>query len=145
MGNKFIKYKENQINLAQMYRFSSGAELDSKDVFNGTLVIGFYSDGKYLSMGYLRGITQDQNTGKVTYQIENAIEGQEYSTSIEKPYKVDNSRLPYVAAYPNNSNKPIVGKVIECNGELATIYDGSNTVVNVNSIHTLEPYFKETK
>ena len=145
METKFIKYKPEQVNLAQLYRFSSGAEFCSTDVYDGTLIIGYSDNGKYLALGYLRGITQSKDTGNLLYEISNAVEGQEYSTCIEKPHKVDESRLPYVAAVINTSKKPLIGKVIKCNGELAVIYDGFATVVNVNSIHTLEPYFKETK
>ena len=145
METKFIKYKPGQVNLAQMYRFSSGAELSNTDVHDGTLIVGYSDNGKYPAMGYLRGMTQSKETGKILYEIANAIEGQEYSTCIEKPYKVDESRLPYVAAVIDTSNKPLIGKITKCNGELAVIYDGSATVVNVNSIHQLTPYFKETK
>lgn len=144
METKFIKYKPEQVNLAQLYRFSSGAEFSNTDVHDGTLVVGYSDNGKYPAMGYLRGMTQSKETGNLLYEIANAIEGQEYSTCIEKPYVVDNSRLPYVAAVIDTSKKPLIGKVIKCNGELAVIYDGSATVVNVNSIHQLTPYFKET-
>ena len=145
METKFIKYKPEQVNLARLYRFSEDSGLDESDVRRGTLVIGYSDNGKYLALGYLRGMTQSKDTGNLLYEISNAVEGQEYSTCIEKPYRVDESRLPYVAAVIDTSEKPLIGKVIKCNGELAVIYDGSTTVVNVNSIHTLEPYFKETK
>ena len=145
METKFIKYKPEQVNLARLYRFSEDSGLDESDVRRGTLVIGYSDNGKYLALGYLRGMTQSKDTGNLLYEISNAVEGQEYLTCIEKPYRVDESRLPYVAAVIDTSEKPLIGKVIKCNGELAVIYDGSTTVVNVNSIHTLEPYFKETK
>lgn len=144
METKFIKYKPEQINLAQLYRISAGADLSNLDVRDGTLIVGS-DNGKYLAMGYLRGITQSKETGKLLYEIANAIEGQEFSTCIERPYKVDSDKLPYVAAIIDSFNKPLIGKIIKCNGELAVIYDGSSTVVNVNAICTLEPYFKETK
>lgn len=145
METKFIKYKPEQVNLAQLYRFSAGSELSYTDVRDGTLVVGYSDNGKYPAMGYLRGMTQSKETGNLLYEIANAVEGQEYSTCIEKPYKVDSDRLPYVAAVIDTSKKPLIGKVIKCNGELAVIYDGSTAVVNVNSIHQLTPYFKETK
>ena len=145
METKFIKYKPEQVNLARLYRFSEDSGLDESDVRRGTLVIGYSDNGKYLALGYLRGMTQSKDTGNLLYEISNAVEGQEYSTCIEKPYRVDESRLPYVAAVIDTSEKPIIGKVIKCNGELAVIYDGSTRVVNMNSIRTLEPYFKETK
>jgi hypothetical protein len=146
METKFIKYKPEQVNLAQLYRFSSGADLSNTDVHDGTLVVGYSDNGKYPAMGYLRGMTRDKETGKLLYEIANAIEGQEYSTCIEKPYKVTySSRLPYVAAVIDSSEKPLIGKIIKCNGELAVIYDGTSTVVNVNNIYQFTPYFKETK
>lgn len=145
METKFIKYKPEQVNLAQLYRSSSDDYLSNTDVHDGTLIVGYSDNGKYLAMGYLRGMTQSKNTGELLYEIANAIEGQEYLTCIEKPYKVDIFELPYVAAVIDSSTKPIVGKIIKCDGELAVIYDGSSTVVNVNTIHQFTPYFKETK
>lgn len=145
METKFIKYKPEQINFAQLYRFSSDAGLDNTDVRAGTLIIGYSDNGKYLAMGYLRGMNRSIETGNILYEIANAIEGQEYSTCIEKPYNVDSYYLPYVAAVTGSSKEPIVGKIIKCNGELAVIFDGNETVVNVNTIHLLTPYFKETK
>ena len=146
METKFIKYKPEQVNLAQLYRFSIGSELNDTDVHDGTIIVGYSGNGKYPAMGYLRGMTQSKETGKLLYEIANAVEGEEYTTCIEKPYKVDYGYLPYFAAVIDASKRPLIGKVIKCNGELAVIYDGSsNTVVNVNSIHQLTPYFKETK
>lgn len=145
METKFIKYKPEQVNLAQLYRFSTGTNLSNTDVQDGTLIVGYSDNGKYPAMGYLRGITQSTKTGNILYEIANAIEGQEFLTCIEKPYKADSERLPYVAAVINSSEKPLIGKIIKCNGELAVIFDGSFTVVNVNNIHQLTPYFKEDK
>ena len=145
METKFIKYKPEQINLAELYRVSSDSELKNIDVRYGTLIVGYSDDGKYLAMGYLRGITRNRETGRLFYDIANAIEGQEYLTCIEKPYKVDSDRLPYVAAVIDSSKKPLIGKIIMCNGELAVIYDDIDTTVNVNTIHQLTPYFEETK
>lgn len=145
METKFIKYKPEQINLAQLYRFSYDTDLSDTDVQDGILIVGYSDNGKYPAMGYLRGMTQSKETGEILYEIANAIEGQEYSTCVEKPYKVNSDSLPYVAAVIDFSKKPLIGKIIKCNGELAVIYDGSITVVNVNTIHQLTPYFKETK
>lgn len=146
MEQKFIKYKEGQINLARLYK-SSGAydTLNSEDVKAGTLIVGYAGDGKYLAMGYLRGIAQSRETGAVLFEIANAIEGQEYQTCIEKPCIADFTKLPYMVAYRDGFSTPVIGKIVKCNGELAVIYDSSATVVNVNSIHQLTPYFKETK
>ena len=146
METKFIKYKPEQVNLAQIYRFSSGADLTNSDVYGGTLIVGYSDNGRYLAMGYLRGIAQSKETGKLFYEIANAVEGQEYSSCIENPYKVSSDRLPYVVVVTDSSEKPLIGKIIKCNGELAVFYDGSfTTAVNVNNIYQLTPYFKETK
>lgn len=145
METKFIKYKPEQINFARLYRLSSGADLSNTDVRDGTLIIGYYGKGKYFAMGYLRGMTQDKDTGEMLYEIANAIDG-EFTTCVEKPYRADYTGLPYVAAVIDSSKKPLIGKIIMCNGELAVIYDGSSeTTVNVNTIHQLTPYFTETK
>ena len=144
MEQKFIKYKEGQINLARLYR-SSGAydTLNSEDVKAGTLVVGYAGDGKYLAMGYLRGIAQSRDNGAVLFEIANAIEGQEYLTCIEKPCKANFSMLPYMVACKDSFSTPVIGKIVKCNGELVVMYDGNTTEVSVNSIYTLEPYFKE--
>lgn len=146
MEQKFIKYKEGQINLARLYK-SSGAydTLNSEDVKAGTLIVGYAGDGKYLAMGYLRGIVQSRETGSVLFEIANAIEGQEYLTCVEKPCIADFTMLPYMAAYSDSSSTSVIGKIVKCNGELAVMYNGNITEVNVNAICTLEPYFKETK
>lgn len=144
METKFIKYKPEQINLAKLYRLSPTGGLNDKSVRDGTLIIGYSDNGKYLAMGYLRGMARSQETGDILYEIDNAIEGQEYLTRIEKPCTVAVSGLPYFAAIID-SNTSIVGKIIKCNGELAVIFDGTETVVNVNTIHQLTPYFRETK
>ena len=143
MKPKFIKYGESQVNLAEIYRLS-GSFPDSDDVQRGTLVVGAYANGKYIGMGYLCGITREQPSGNVFYHVQNAVGADDYVLMIEKPRKVDNTALPYLASYSNDHRVLIVGKVVDCNGELATIYDGELHVVNVGTIHTLEPYFKET-
>lgn len=146
METKFIKYKPEQVNLAQLYRFSSGSDLGNTDVHDGTLIVGYSDNGMYPTMGYLRGITQSEKTGKILYEIVNAVEGQEYLTLIENPYKVDSDRLPYFAAVTGSSKEPLIGKIVKCNGEVAVIYDGSTTIaVNVNKIYKFAPVFKETK
>ena len=146
METKFIKYKPEAVNLAQLYRISSGAELSNTDVHDGTLIVGYTDNGKYIAMGYLRGMSQNKETGEILYEIANAIEGQEYTTCIEKPYKADYTKLPYVAALSDSSKKPIIGRILKCDGELAVIYDGTGvTTVDVNSIYQITPYFKETK
>ena len=146
MEQKFIKYKEGQINLARLYKLSGAYDtLSSEDVKAGTLVVGYSGDGKYLAMGYLRGISKSRENGAVLFEIANAIEGQEYLTCIEKPCKADFTRLPYMVARRGSFSTPVIGKIVKCNGELAVMYDGSTTEVSVNSICTLEPYFKETE
>lgn len=148
METKFIKYKPEQINLAQLYRFSSGADLSNvfadNDVQDGTLVIGYYCEGKYLAMGYLCGMARNNSTGKFLYEIENAIEG-DIITVIQDPRRVNVSKLPYFAATTPDFPRPIVGRIYKCNGELAVIdYGGETALVNVNSVLDLLPHFKET-
>ena len=148
METKFIKYKPEQVNLAQIYRISDGGALSEADIVKGTLVVGFTGDGKYTAIGYLRGIARNENTGKLVYEIVNAIEGMEYLDLIENPVAAATASqwLPYMAAIPDSAKRPVVGRVISCNGELAVIYDDlGNVNVNVNSVYELTPCFKETK
>lgn len=145
MEKKFIKYRAEQINLVKLYQVSNGNTFDSHDVQDGTLVIGYYSDGKYLAMGYLRGMTRDMDTGEVIYDIANAIEG-EYMANVQAPLRVNTRELPCFAATCPGFNNPVVGRVYKCDGELAVMDTGCGKVtVNVNSVFELTPYFKETK
>lgn len=145
METKFIKYKPEQINLAKLYQVSTGNMLDCNDVQDGTLVIGYWGEGRYLAMGYLRGMARDKDTGKVIYYITNAIEG-DYTTDIQDPRRVNTCELPCVAATSPEFNYPVVGHVYKCDGKLATMETGCGKVaVNVNSVLELTPYFKENK
>lgn len=146
MEKKFIKYKPEQVNPAKLYQTATGNMFDANDLQDGTLVVGCTREGQFLAMGYLRGMARDNATGKVLYEIENAIEGNEFITCVYAPYRVNVCELPWFAATSPNFTHPLVGSIVKCNGELAVIYDGSKAVVvNVNSIHRLTPYFKETK
>ena len=145
MEPKFIKYKENQVNLARLYRVSTGCAFDNTDIEEGTLVVGYYGDGKYLTMGYLRNMTRDSKTGEVIYEVTSAIEG-DYTCVVQTPYRVNTVELPFFAAKTPDSVAPIVGRVYRCNGELAAMDTGVGKVmVNVNSILELTPYFKENE
>ena len=145
MEKKFIKYKQQQVNLARLYRVSTCNMFDNSDVQDGTLVIGQYGDGKYLAMGYLRKMTRDSDTGKVLYEITSAIED-ECDSIVQNPYKVSTVELPFFAAKTIDSDIPVVGRVCKCNGELAIMDTGfGRTTVNVNSVFELVPYFKEDK
>lgn len=145
MEKKFIKYRAEQINLVKLYQVSSGNVLDCNDVQDGTLVIGYWGEGKYLAMGYLRGMTRDVDTGEVIYDITNAIEG-EYTVAVQAPYRVNVCELPCFAATSPDFNHPVVGHVYKCDGELAVMDTGCGKVtVNVNSVLELVPYFKENK
>ena len=143
MEKKFIKYRAEQINLVKIYQVSSGNMFDNNDVQDGTLVIGYYANGKYLAIGYLRGMTRDNTTGEVIYDITNAIEG-EYTVAVQAPHRVNVCELPCFAATSPEFNHPVVGRVYKCDGELAVMDTGCGKVtVNVNSILELVPYFKE--
>lgn len=145
MEKKFIKYRAEQINLAKLYKVSDGNMFDCNDVQDGTLVIGYWGEGKYLAMGYLRGMTRDKDTGKVIYDIASAIEG-EYTVAVQAPHRVNTYELPYFAATSPEFDHPVVGHVYKCDGELAIMDTGCGKVtVNVNSVLELAPYFKENK
>lgn len=145
MEKKFIKYRAEQINLVKLYQVSTDNMFDCNDVQDGTLVIGYYGEGKYLAMGYLRGMTRDMDTGEVIYDITNAIEG-EYTVAIQAPLRVNVRELPCFAATSPDFPHPIVGHVYKCDGELAVMDTGCGKVtVNVNSVLELVPYFKEDK
>lgn len=144
MEQKFIKYKPEQVNLAKLYELSNGCVFDDNDLQDGTLVIGYYCEGKYLAMGYLRSMFR-RNTGEVDYEIVNAIEG-EVSSNIQAPHRVNVCELPFFAATSHDLPHPVVGGIYKCNGELAVMDSGCGKVtVNVNSVLELVPYFKENK
>lgn len=142
MEKKFIKYKEGQVNLARVLRQSTDCVLDDNDVREGTLVIGHSVNGQCLMMGYLKGI--EKRGDEVVYEVVNAIEGSSDIIFMSNAYRAHISELPFFAAMSPEFS-PIFGRISKCDGELAVIYDGSNTVVNVNTICQLTPYFKETK
>ena len=145
MEKRFIKYRAEQINLVKLYQVSTGNMFDCNDVQDGTLVIGYYGEGKYLAMGYLRGMTRDMDTGEVIYDITNAIEG-EYTVAVKAPHRVNICELPCFAATSPDFQHPVVGRVYKCDGELAVMDTGCGKVtVNVNSVLELVPYFKENK
>lgn len=145
MEKKFIKYRAEQINLVKLYQVSSGNMFDCNDVQDGTLVIGYYGEGKYLAMGYLRGMTRDMVTDEVIYDITNAIEG-EYTVAIQAPHRVNTCELPCFAATSPDFPHPVVGRIYKCDGELAVMDIGcGKATVNVNSVLELVPYFKEDK
>lgn len=143
MKTKFIKYRAEQINLVKLYQVSTGNTFDCNDVHDGTLVIGYWGEGKYLAMGYLRGMTRDMDTGEVIYNIANAIEG-EYANDVQAPHRVNVCELPCFAATSPEFNHPVVGRVYKCDGKLAVMDMGCGKVtVNVNSVLDLVPYFKD--
>ena len=108
-------------------------------------MVGYYGDGKYLAMGYLRNMTRDSKTGEVIYEVTSAIED-DYTCVVQTPYRVNTVELPLFAAKIPDAVAPIVGRVYRCNGELAVMDTGFGKVtVNVNSILEFTPYFKETK
>ena len=147
MELKFIKYKPEQVNLSQIYRYSEDDGLDESDVRKGTLVIGYTDNGKTLAMGYLRNIIRSDTNDRLEYEIVNAVEGMEYLTMIEKACKTEFAWLPYIVAFPDSvKGKPKIGKVIKCNGKQAIFFvdEEDSASVDVNSIYQIMPYFKET-
>ena len=146
MEKKFIKYKEGQVNLARVYKASTGVTFDCNDVRDGTLVIGHTSLSQCLAMGYLRGIGLNKTTNEVFYEVVNAIEGNEHTIFIRNPCRANELELPCFAATSPDFIRPIVGRIYKCDGELAVMDIGSGkATVNVNSVYELTPYFKETK
>lgn len=143
MEKKFIKYKEGQVNLAKILKQSSDCAFNNNDVREGTLIIGHSVNSQCLMMGYLKGI--ERNADELVYEAVNAIEGSSDIIFMRNPFRVDVFGLPCFAATSPEFARTIVGKIFKCNGELAVIWDGSATVVNVNTIYQLTPYFKETK
>ena len=148
MELKFIKYKPEQVNLAQIYCSSEGGRLDELDVRKGTLVIGYTDNGKTLAMGYLRNIIRSDTNDGLEYEIVNAVEGMEYLTFIENACKPEFAWLPYMVAFPDSATgTPKIGKVIKCNGKQAIFFDGGeySASFSMDSIYQITPYFKETK
>ena len=144
METKFIKYKPEQINLANIFGSSVSKPLTEGDIQRGTLIIGSDYKGNYLAMGYLRGMTQSKDTGAILYEIANAIEGIDYVTCIQKPRVVQASYIPYVGAKTSTSC-PIIGRVLSCNGDKTEVYSDEETyIIDVDFIFELTPYFKET-
>lgn len=142
MEQRFIKYKPEQVNLVKLYEVSTGCVFDNNDLQDGTLVVGYYCEGKYLAMGYLRAMYR-RNTVEVDYEIVNAIEG-EVTSNIQAPHRVNVTELPFLAATSPDVPHPVVGRIYKCNGELAVMDSGFGKVtVNVNSVLELVPYFKE--
>lgn len=144
MEMKFIKYNAEQFNLPNLYREGIDSTLKNNDVEQGTLIVGYTGNRKYLYMGYLRGIVRNDE-GDLLYEIANAIEGEPAITLIRDPYRVNELRLPFMAAVISATGEGVLGKVIGCNGKQAVIYKGSMRIVDVDSICQITPYFKETK
>ena len=146
MEKKYIKYKEGQVNLARIYKASVGGTFDCNDVRDGALVIGHTRNGQCLAMGYLRGIELNKDTNEVLYEVVNAMEGEPSITFVRNPSRVNELELPCFAATSPDFPRPIVGKIYKCDGIIAVMDIGSGkTIVNVNSVLELVPYFKENK
>ena len=145
MKQNFIKFRKESVQLASVFASASSDNFNGDDIAKGTLVIGTFSNGKYLAMGWLRGMTQDKDTGKVIYEVVNAVED-EFTTCIEDARRVNSNSVPAFAAHYGGGDTPFVGRPYTCNGEKATLWTYDCTeVVSTEFIYRLEPLFKETK
>ena len=145
MKQNFIKFRKESVQLASIFASASESNFNTEDVAKGTLVIGTFDNGKYLAMGWLRGTTQDKDTGKVLYEVVNAVE-EEIITSIEDARRVNSDSVPAFAANYYGTSTPFVGRPYACNGEKAMFCtDDCNEVVSTEFVYRLEPLFKETK
>lgn len=145
MKQNFIKFSKESVQLAKVFASASGTIFDASDIANGSLVIGTFGNGKHLAMGWLRGMTQDTETGKVLYEVVNAVQD-EFVTCIEDARHVDSNSVPVLAARYAGATTPFVGRAYACNGEKAKLAtDDCTEVVSTEFIYRLEPLFKETK
>ena len=145
MKQNFIKFRKESVQLASVFASASSNNFNEDDIAKGTLVIGTFSNGKYLAMGWLRGMTQDKDTGKVIYEVVNAVED-EFTSCIEDARRVNSNSVPLLAAKIIGSNTPDVGRAFACNGEVAKFYFANGVgVTSTEFIYRLEPLFKETK
>lgn len=147
MKQNFIKFRKESLQLTKVFESASDSDFNDRDITKGTLVVGTYGNGKYLAMGWLRGMTLDKNTGKVLYEIVNAVED-EVTVFINDAKRVKSKSVPLLAAKIIGCNTPAVGRAFACNGELA-IFDFCNEIgvgtASTEFIYRLEPLFKETK
>lgn len=147
MKQNFIKFRKESLQLARIFESANDNSFDTNDIAEGTLAIGTYGNGKYLAMGWLRGMALDKNTGKVLYEVVNAVED-EVTVFIEDAKRVNSRSVPLLAAKIVGSNAPAVGRAFACNGEFAKFNFGDDFGIGLAStefIYRLEPLFKETK
>ena len=146
MKQNFIKFRKESVQLARVFECASGDHFDTEDIRTGTLVIGSHGEGKMIAMGWLRGMTQDKQTGELLYEIVNAVEGDEYSTCIKGALRVSSKSIPLLAARCISDATPVVGRVFACNGDVVKIDLGEEIgVASTEFIYRLELLFKETK
>ena len=144
MKQNFIKFRKESVQLASVYASATGCNLGAEDISEGTLVIGTYAEGNYLAMGWLRGITRDNQTGIILYEIVNAVED-EVAQFIKGARRVNSNSVPVLAASYEGATTPFIGRASACNGEKAMLCTGDCTdVVSTEFIYRLEPLFKET-
>ena len=93
MKDNFIKFRKESVQLAKIFASAKGTTFDAVDISVGTLVVGTFSNGKYIAMGWLRGMTQDTTTGKVLYEVVNAVQD-EFTGCIEDARRVDQNSVP---------------------------------------------------
>jgi len=145
MKENFIKFKKESVQLASTFASADVREFNGEDITKGTLVTGTFGNGKYIAMGWLRGMTQDKETGEVLYEIVNALED-ELTTVIEDARQVNSYSVPAFAARFVIATTPFVGRPFACNGKMVALAtEAGPKVVSTEFIYRLEPLFKETK
>ena len=146
MKQNFIKVRKDSVKLDFAFASASGDNFSNEDIKLGTLVVGSHGEGKLLAMGWLRGMTQDETTGEILYEIVNAVEGDEYSTCIRHAMRVNSKSVPLLAAKCTGDCTPVVGRVFACNGDMAKLDLGDDIgYASTEFIYRLEPLFQETK
>lgn len=148
MKHNFIKFRSDSVNLAKIFESSLANCFTESDIADGSLVIGTMDCGRRLAMGWLRGIIRSEVDGSMLYNIVNAIEGDEHTKFIGNARLVTRTMyLPRFASSINGSVIPRVGWALTCNGEKVklTSCDDQWMTVASESIHSIEPLFKETK
>lgn len=144
MKQNYIKFRKESVQLARIFASAHGNNFCNEDIEDGALVIGTYGNGKFLAMGWLRGMTQDKETGKVFYEVVNAVD-EDFTVSIEDARRVDAYSVPVLAARLDCDKTPFIGRAFACNGEKAKLANEAGVkVVSTEFIYRLEPLFKET-
>jgi len=145
MKENFITFKKESVQPANAFASATDRIFNEEDIKNGRLVVGTFGNGKYIAMGWLRGMSQDKETGEVLYEIVNALED-EVTTYIKDARRVNSCSVPVFAASCTANTAPFIGRPVACNGEKAILYtEDCDEVANTEFIYRLKPLFEETK